>query len=659
MARAGRERIVINGRLNSRARWFAMGKGENDVVYNFEQQDDGSLRARAPWVFPRRPNLLTVNQASLETDTTGWAAAVNCSIARAAPSFGGLNGSNALRLTATGAGDMSATTPTGVSGRAVIAGRSYTASAGVRPDINTPRSAKLYIRWYNSGGTFLSEVVGVSNSNFGFWTTLWAFGVAPVGAAFAAIAVEIISAAAAEVHWTDAIGLSFGTGFQSWSLPAAGTPQGGTNVFWSGLETANMGGVYVSRRDSGSSSITIHRADDEQTPDWGTAVIDTLSGANWMVPFVAGNGIVLYGNFSFPNDRLRFWNGSVAADASTVAIAGRALAYHKERFWSAGPDAQPTRLYYSGINDHTSWDLNNYVPVGPDDGGVIEDIAPALGGLLIAKSNSIWFLTGDGPLTFVLTKLDGGEGNWGRCICATPYGAVIAGTKDVYLWQGGAVEPITSEHPDYTPGGSWVTTAFRDDKVFITTNGNLWVRDMAAEKWRKDRTATTDPDSLSAICAGGTDLDRLLGVAQSTCDVSMAGLLTCDVLTAVRRPDDGMRGYVQQIITGFFPLGPLGSQVTVDRVTILVNQLELGDELSTLNVAIYRPFGVENGSSVASLGIPAEDLDGIYRYTFEGTRLPQPLVAFSAIQVISPEALNSVLWDIIDVEVEYHIEEPY
>lgn len=655
MASHAVEKIVINGGLNTRAMWTALGRGQNRVNKNYEQQDDGSLRVRPPWVFPRRPNLLTANQASLETDTTGWAAQANCTITRSL-TFA-LHGTASLRLSATGAGNMSATTPTGVSGRAVVAGRQYTALAAFRAG-STGRTVNVHLRWYDAGGTLISSVITASADVVGSWVQVAVPPqVAPVGATFAAIWVEVESAGAAELHYVDQISLAYGSS-TFWNLPAAGTPNGGTNVFWSGLEAGNLRGVYVSRRDDGGNQITIHKADDETSPDWGTAPIDTLSGGNWMVPFVVGNGIVLYGNFTFPSGRLRFWNGTTAADASTVAIAGRALAYHKERFWSAAPAANSDRLYYSGIGDHTSWDLNNYIPVGANDGGVIEDIAPALGGLLIAKGTGVWFLTGDGPLTFVLTKLDGGEGHWGRCICPTPYGAVIAGTLDTYLWQGGSVEPISIEHPDYGPGGSWVTTAFRDDKVFITTNGTMWVRDMAAEKWRAD--PGSGVDAWSAICTGGLDLDTLISVAGSNCDPALAGIMTQNVLHHVARvKDEANRGQVWQFTTGFFPLGPIGRPFTVDRVTVLVRQLAaVGVGAPVLTFAAYRPAFLEGGSSTGTLSVTPEASAGLYRYQFECSRIPQHLFALDCFQVMSAQSLDEVLWDVLDVEVEYHVEEP-
>lgn len=646
----GTQKLTINGRLNSRSRWIAMGGDQLRTCRNMEQDDDGSMRTRSPWEIQKAPNLLTVNQASLETDTTGWAAAVNCTITRSLTQA--LHGVASLRLAATAGGDMSATTPTGVSGRAVIAGRTYTAAAGFRADA-TNRTARMYIRWYNSGGGLISEISANGSSNTGFWLQFPVTGVAPVGATFAAVVVEIVGAAAAELHYVDQIMLNHGA-WTLWTLPAAGIPNGGASIFWSPL-TGNLRGVYVARNSGGS--ITIHRSESESSPDWGTGPIDTITCADLYTPFVAANGVVLYGNFGFPNDRLRFWNGTTTAEASTVAIAGRALAYHKERFWSAGPDIGADRLYYSGIADHTSWDVNNYIPVG-NDGEVIEDIEPALGGLLIAKQGSIWFLTGDGPLTFVLTRLDGGEGTWGSCICSTPYGAVIAGSKDVYLWQGGAVEPISVEHPDYNAGSAWVHTAFRDDRVFIANNtGDMWVRNMASEKWSLNRTASFNPNAISVITVGGTDLDVLIGIPQEGCHEALNGVQTRDVISDNRDKDAGNLGADYNVTTGFLPLGPLGRPFTVDRVTVSVMQLQDAGTGSLLVFGGRPGAGLDSMASVASRTITPEANAGYYRYQMEGSRIPQDLFGFLALNSLAVDDADTVMWDILGVEVEYHVEE--
>lgn len=219
------------------------------------------------------------------------------------------------------------------------------------------------------------------------------------------------------------------------------------SIFFSPL-AGDLGGVFTAEKtvNAGpSNDIEIRRAPNYSSPSW--SLVDTLAGAsggsyNHHVPFVAANGIVLYGNTSFPNDRLRFWNGTTAADASTVAVAGHTLAFHKERFWAGGTDANPSRLYYSAIQDHTSWDLNNYIDIGGNDGGKIVDIAQALGGLLVAKSTALYFMTGDGPSNFAITPLDAGEAAVGRTICSTPKGIIIAGTSGIYFWSGGHVERV-------------------------------------------------------------------------------------------------------------------------------------------------------------------------------------------------------------------------
>lgn len=156
-------------------------------------------------------NLLTANQASLETDTTGWAAVANCTIARS--TLHAADGSASLELSSVAAGNMTADTSTGVNGFPVVAGRQYTARAQHRAGA-TARTARIYITWYTAAGATISTsavgdvVSSAANFNAMGSTTV----VAPANAAFAAIRVEILAtAAAAEKHYVDKIGVVPGT----------------------------------------------------------------------------------------------------------------------------------------------------------------------------------------------------------------------------------------------------------------------------------------------------------------------------------------------------------------------------------------------------------------------------------------------------------------
>jgi len=172
------------------------------------------VRLRASW------NLLTKNQASLETNTTGWAALTNCAIAQTAAQA--LDGTKSLSLTASAGGTMDATTSTGTSGIAVTPGQIYSALAYFRTAV-TARACLVAIAWYTAAGTFISESAGATaNDTSAGWTQANVSAAAPATAAFAAVRVRVNAAAAAEVHYVDEIGLFPAPSITVWDRGSGG-----------------------------------------------------------------------------------------------------------------------------------------------------------------------------------------------------------------------------------------------------------------------------------------------------------------------------------------------------------------------------------------------------------------------------------------------------
>lgn len=169
-------------------------------------------------------NLLTANQASLETDTTGWAAVLNCAITRSV-TVGGVDGSAALRLSSSASGDMSAGTPSGVSGVPVLASKPYTAIASFRAGASA-RTCQLFIDWYKADGVFISSSVGssISDSTSSF-TKAFTQAFAPDGAVFARVRPLVqATGAGSELHYVDAIQLSLGF-TEEFAMPSLTSPK--------------------------------------------------------------------------------------------------------------------------------------------------------------------------------------------------------------------------------------------------------------------------------------------------------------------------------------------------------------------------------------------------------------------------------------------------
>ena len=168
-------------------------------------------------------NLLTVNQASVETDGTGLYGYQHCSVARTTAVA--LDGSASLAVT-TGATVSTFFTPStgnsAGSGVSVTAGQTYTGSAFVRSAV-TPRTAQAAIYWWTAGGSFISASFGntVTTTTTG-WTRTLCAAVAPATAAKATVHVIFTcDGTVGEVHYVDCWGLWLGAG-GTWALP--GTP---------------------------------------------------------------------------------------------------------------------------------------------------------------------------------------------------------------------------------------------------------------------------------------------------------------------------------------------------------------------------------------------------------------------------------------------------
>lgn len=241
------------------------------------------------------------------------------------------------------------------------------------------------------------------------------------------------------------------------------------------------------------------------TAAWSAADANiTVASAAYPVAFATGLGATLYTSRKFST--IRRWDGSTAAEV-TNGPPGRCLVFHKNRFFTAGAESNSTRLFYTDLADYTSWPITNYIDVGKDDGEAIEDMAAFEDGLLIAKRNSLWFLSGSGPDSFSLHPLNGGGGYAGRCILATPYGALIAGARRIWIWTGGGVDVASLPiEESYSLDGTFVSSGFLSGVAYFCDedNGNIYALDMKRGSWWMEKTASPTTEG-PAVVAGIND----------------------------------------------------------------------------------------------------------------------------------------------------------
>jgi hypothetical protein len=150
-------------------------------------------------------NLLTINQASLETDTTGWAAVANCTISRSTAYF--VDGAASLQLSSTAGGNMTAA----ISARPRIEpGARVVVTATGRSAVSV-RSVRIDIRWYDVAGALISTTTGTAaNDATGADVPWWATGVAPATTYSADLLINVLATGAgAEVHRFDKLGMFY------------------------------------------------------------------------------------------------------------------------------------------------------------------------------------------------------------------------------------------------------------------------------------------------------------------------------------------------------------------------------------------------------------------------------------------------------------------
>jgi len=154
-----------------------------------------------------RTNFLSANQASLETNATGWEAVTNCSIAQSGAQYS--SGTKSLSLTATATGDMTASTTSGTA-FAVTASRKFSATAEFRSAV-TARSCAVGIRFLTSAGATISTTFGTAvTDSASAWTVAEITATAPITATKAQVFIKVVTPVTSEVHYIDKIALHSG-----------------------------------------------------------------------------------------------------------------------------------------------------------------------------------------------------------------------------------------------------------------------------------------------------------------------------------------------------------------------------------------------------------------------------------------------------------------
>lgn len=225
--------------------------------------DPGVYRSVALDGYNPNHNLLTTNEASAETDASGWINLANATVGSSAAQAS--DGTKSVSLTSVAAGDMSAILNREI---VVLPGATITVVANVRA-ATTTHTAKVGIQWRDAAHAVISTVYGaaVADVNTAFGQRIFT-AVAPDNTAYAKMVLFITgTSAGGEVHYFDKMSFRHGTG-TDWVI--GGTPETG-NIRTITIAAVNSSGNPVS---SGIKTNIVNYINARREQNWVTGVMD-------------------------------------------------------------------------------------------------------------------------------------------------------------------------------------------------------------------------------------------------------------------------------------------------------------------------------------------------------------------------------------------------
>lgn len=233
--------------------------------------------------------------------------------------------------------------------------------------------------------------------------------------------------------------------------------------------------VLAVATDTGYSLYRILR-DEITTGTWTLIDSGTADDTSVFVSMAQGAGYLAWSASSMTQPRKILISGPTGSNITGMSgNAGRALAYHKDRLFIAGDEDTPSRLYFSGIGTPDSFATStDYLDIGGDDGEAIQDLVSVEGLLLVCKTSRLYLISGSGIESFFVNELSGGSAASGRAAVRTPYGTVVVGPTDIWVVQGGGVDPLSRPLGAAFSVVGNVSTAYAQDHVLVCdTDSNV------------------------------------------------------------------------------------------------------------------------------------------------------------------------------------------
>jgi hypothetical protein len=319
-------------------------------------------------------NMLTANQASLETDTTGW------ELVNYYPFTGGaaaatmtrdttqhLDGIASLKVSRTNALACGATTPPGRRGISVVPGRTYTAlmymgNAGLAD------YGQIIICWYDTNGNPLSQSQGPITTCASFWVKTFVTAVAPANAYWAAIQVTIQNGRTGTAFFFDCISFIHGS-VQEWS-------PGTNDWFQSHLQLERS-------EDSGTTWTPLFNSAGVHTSKFGNlGEYNPLTGQITVLDYCATpKSTVIYRGAVVVNQRMASGIGAIfGSDVSDWSSPTTLSIPVTQGWWLKNPATPSQNMVIEVVGDSGEYDYTSpedsatFHPIGRPNNVVVTDV---------------------------------------------------------------------------------------------------------------------------------------------------------------------------------------------------------------------------------------------------------------------------------------------
>lgn len=263
-------------------------------------------------------------------------------------------------------------------------------------------------------------------------------------------------------------------------------------AIWDALpSSAQPATFYILMAVATSTGYSIYRLnrDEIQTGIWELVDAETCDDTNAFVSMSVNSGELVWSASTMTNPRYVVLSTLAGNDLTDLNDkSGRATCSHKNRMFVGGDIANPSRLHWSGIGTPHTFAANDFLDIGGDDGEAIEDLVSVEGLMLVCKTNRLYLISGSGIESFFINELPGGSASTGRATVRTPYGTIVAGPAEVWVVQGGGVDPLSRPlGVDYNISGL-VSTAYAQDHALICDGGTGMVYrvNLVTGSWSKE-----------------------------------------------------------------------------------------------------------------------------------------------------------------------------